>query len=78
LWGRFNGEGIGLKIRPSPNPAATFPKSIGYLHPLLQHLHYFGKRPSYSEVLSAIGRLEADGLVSTDLLRRCTIAPAYA
>ena len=32
----------------------------------------------FPEVLSAIGRLEADGLVSTDLLRRCTIAPAYA
>lgn len=26
----------------------------------------------------SIGRLEADGLVTTDLLRRCTIAPAYA
>ena len=32
----------------------------------------------FPEVLSAVGRLEADGLVSTDLLRRCTIAPAYA
>lgn len=31
----------------------------------------------FSEVLSAVGRLEADGLVTTDLLRRCTIAPAY-
>ena len=99
LWGRFGGEGIGLKIRPSPNPSATFPKlpnllhqihrppspncpttftkSIGYLHPLLQHLHHFGKKPSYSEVLFAVCRLEADGLVSTDLLRRCTIAPEY-
>ena len=28
-------------------------------------------------VLESIGRLEAAGLASTDLLRRCTIAPAY-
>ena len=28
-------------------------------------------------VLESIGLLEAAGLASTDLLRRCTIAPAY-
>ena len=31
----------------------------------------------FAEVLSAVGRLEADGFVSTDLLRRCSLAPGW-
>ena len=29
-------------------------------------------------VMEAIGLLEAHGIITTDLLRRCTLAPAYA
>ena len=32
----------------------------------------------YPDILSALGTLEADGVVTTDLLRRCTLAPAFA
>jgi sulfate transport system permease protein len=29
-------------------------------------------------VMEAIGLLEANGIITTDLLRRCALAPAYA
>ena len=31
----------------------------------------------YGEILSAIGTLEADGFLTTDLLRRCSLSPQY-
>ena len=31
----------------------------------------------FAEVLSAVGQLEADGFVSTDLLRRCSPCPPW-
>ena len=31
----------------------------------------------FAEVLQGIGTLEADGFIGTDLLRRCTVAPAF-
>jgi DNA processing protein len=31
----------------------------------------------YSEILSAVGTLEADGIVTTDLLGRCSLSPQY-
>jgi len=31
----------------------------------------------FSEVLAAVGQLEADGFVSTDLLRRCSLCPPW-
>ena len=31
----------------------------------------------FAEVLSAVGQLEADGVVTTDLLRRCSLAPGW-
>ena len=34
------------------------------------------QRP-YGEVLAAVGTLEADGVVSSDLLRRCSLTPAW-
>ncbi len=34
-------------------------------------------RLPFAEVLSAVGTLEADGVLTTDLLRRCSLAPSW-
>ena len=34
--------------------------------------------PPIGPVMEAIGLLEANGIITTDLLRRCALAPAYA
>lgn len=46
-------------------------RGIG-IEELVQSLH----RP-YGDILAAVGTLEADGVVCTDFLRRCSLAPAW-
>jgi hypothetical protein len=32
----------------------------------------------YGEILSAVSTLEADGFLTTDLLRRCSLSPQFS
>ena len=67
----MNSGSLGHGLPVAVGLAVQAQRGIG-LEELCGALH----RP-YGEILGAVGQLEADGVVTTDLLRRCSLAPGW-